>query len=97
MKEKHLSPAKEIVALLGGPQKVATITGRHYTRVYRWMMPKKAKASHGGTGGTIPASEWPGLLKYAQSNSIDLRPEDFFSGDRLSKVLAEREAEQVAS
>lgn len=97
MKDKYLSPAKEIVALLGGPQVVADITGRHFTRVYRWMKPKKDPASHGGTGGAIPASEWPGLLKHAQSNGIDLRLEDFLSGDRLAKILAEREAEQVAS
>ncbi|WP_420408654.1 hypothetical protein [Hoeflea sp.] len=97
MKENHLSPAKEIVAILGGPKNVATITGRDITRVYRWMMPKKEKASHGGTGGTIPASEWPGLLKHAASNNIDLRAEDFFSGDRLAAVLAAQASEEAAS
>jgi hypothetical protein len=88
--ERYLSPAREIVAVMGGPRVVAEITGRDTSRVYRWMMPRKTPASTGGTGGSIPVPEFKALLAYAKANSIDLRADDFFPNDRLPAVLAQR-------
>ncbi len=74
MSDKHLDPAKSIIAKIG-IDKVSEITGKHVSRVYRWMYPK----DRGGTGGMIPHSEAPALLAYAQTNDIDLTPADFFA------------------
>lgn len=74
MTDKHLNPAKSIIAKIG-IEKVSEITGKHVSRVYRWMYPKE----RGGTGGMIPHSEAPALLAYAQAHSIDLTAGDFFA------------------
>ncbi|SOC45732.1 hypothetical protein SAMN05892877_117121 [Rhizobium subbaraonis] len=74
MSEKHLEPAKSIIAKIG-IDKVSEITGKHVSRVYRWMYPKE----RGGTGGMIPQSEAPALLAYAKANKIELSPADFFA------------------
>ncbi|MBM7044072.1 hypothetical protein [Rhizobium lusitanum] len=74
MSEKHLEPAKSIIAKIG-IDKVAEITGKHVSRVYRWMYPKE----RGGTGGMIPNSEVPALLAFAKANNIDLSPAEFFA------------------
>lgn len=49
MSSEHLEPARTVIAKIG-VDKVAEITGKHVSRVYRWMYPK----SRGGTGGLIP-------------------------------------------
>ena len=74
MSEKHLDPAKSIIAKIG-IDKVSEITGKHVSRVYRWMYPK----DRGGTGGLIPQGDAPALLAYAKANEIDLSPADFFA------------------
>lgn len=73
MSEKHLDPAKSIIAKIG-IDAVCDVTGKHVSRVYRWMYPK----SRGGTGGLIPQSDAPALLAYAKQNGIDLSPAEFF-------------------
>jgi hypothetical protein len=73
MSDAHLEPAKSIIAKIG-IEKVAEITGKHVSRVYRWMYPKE----RGGTGGLIPQTDAPTILKYARDNSIELSPADFF-------------------
>lgn len=73
MSDTHLEPAKSIIAKIG-IEKVSELTGKHVSRVYRWMYPKE----RGGTGGLIPQSDAPALLKYARDNSIDISPADFF-------------------
>jgi len=74
MSEKHLEPAKSIIAKIG-IDKVSEITGKHVSRVYRWMYPKE----RGGTGGMIPQNDAPALLAYAKANHIELSPADFFA------------------
>lgn len=74
MSEAHLEPAKSIIGKIG-IEKVAEITGKHPSRVYRWMYPK----DRGGTGGLIPQSEAPTLLQYARANGIELSAEEFFA------------------
>jgi hypothetical protein len=71
-----MEPARSIIELLGGYMSVASITGRHPTRVLRWTYP----AERGGTGGLIPAKYQRLLLAHAKAAGIDLRPEHFFPG-----------------
>lgn len=81
----YLEPAKTVIDKLGGYERVATIVGRHPTRVYRWMRPISA----GGTGGLIPAKFQGMLLDHARANGITLRERDFFGRRRLAKAPAE--------
>lgn len=74
MSEKHLDPAKSIIAKIG-IDKVSEITGKHVSRVYRWMYPKE----RGGTGGVIPQGDAPVLLAYAKANQIELNAAEFFA------------------
>jgi hypothetical protein len=73
MPDDHLDPAKTVIERLGGVDNVAEITGKHRTRVFRWMYPEE----RGGTGGLVPQREIPGLLQYARDNKIKLAPADF--------------------
>lgn len=70
-----MEPAKSIIEKCGGPAKVAEITGRDLSRVYRWMYP----ADRGGSNGRIPYDEADKLLKYAAKNGITLEPGEFFA------------------
>lgn len=81
MSKNHLDPAKSIIGKFGGPDPVARITGKHISRVYRWMHPKE----RGGTGGVIPQADAQKLLAHARSEGIDLDPREFFqSGAELA-------------
>lgn len=71
--EIHLEPAKSVIAKIG-IEKVAEITGKHVSRIYRWRLPK----TRGGTDGRIPHEEAETLLAFARANGIDLKPDDFF-------------------
>lgn len=73
MSDTHLDPAKSIIAKIG-IEKVSEITGKHVSRVYRWMYPKE----RGGTGGLIPQTDAPALLAWAQENNVELAAADFF-------------------
>lgn len=75
MSEKHLNPAKTVIGKVGGPERVAAVTGKHISRVYRWMYEK----SRGGTGGSIPQADAEKLLAHAEAEGIDLTPADFFA------------------
>lgn len=74
MKNEHLDPAKSVIATVG-IEKVAEVTGKHVSRVYRWMYPKE----RGGTGGFIPNTDAALILQYARENGIDLSAEHFFT------------------
>lgn len=74
MSEKHLEPAKSVIAKIGGVEKVSEITDKHVSRVYRWMYPKE----RGGTGGMIPQGDIPALIAYARANDIQISADDFF-------------------
>lgn len=73
MSKDHLEPARSVIAKIG-IEKVAEITGKHVSRVYRWMYSKE----RGGTGGLIPQSDAPVLLNYARENKIALSADEFF-------------------
>lgn len=68
-----LEPAKRIVSLLGGPNRVASIAGVHRTRVSNWSRKKE----DGGTGGTIPFKHVPALLAAAREQGVSLTADDF--------------------
>jgi hypothetical protein len=68
-----MEPARTIIDMLGGPTKVAAITGKHRTRVSNWMRPK----SVGGTGGTIPQTHHRKLIDAAQEMGLSLSGDDF--------------------
>jgi hypothetical protein len=70
-------PAQTIIAICGGVEAVARMTGRDHTRVRRWAYPK----DKGGTGGLIPSEVQAQLLRAARAEGIDLRPEHFFPQD----------------
>lgn len=72
MSEAHLEPAKSVIAKIG-IEKVAEITGKHVSRVYRWMYPKEK----GGTGGFIPQTDAQAILGYARLNGIALSASEF--------------------
>lgn len=74
MSEQYLEPAKTVIAKCGGVDAAAIITGKHVSRVYRWMYPKE----RGGTGGVIPIPQARKLMEYAASHKIDLPAELFF-------------------
>lgn len=71
----HLNPAKSIITKLGGAPAVAEITGKHPSRVYRWMMPKEA----GGTGGLIPNKVALQILDAATARGIALDASEFLA------------------
>jgi len=71
---KHLEPAKSVIAKLGGVEVVSTVTGKHVSRVYRWMYPRE----RGGTGGTIPHAVARKLLDHAAKTDIPLSAAEFF-------------------
>lgn len=81
MSDNHLDPAKSVIAKIG-TEKVAEITGKHVSRVYRWMYPK----DKGGTGGFIPSEDAKALLAWARKNDIALSPSEFL------EVASERAA-----
>lgn len=74
MSADHLDPASSIIRKIG-VDTVAAVTGKHISRVYRWMYPKE----RGGTGGFIPSTDAMALLEYARSNDLDLKPDEFFA------------------
>lgn len=69
---------RNVVALLGGHEQVAKMTGRHVSRVYVWVQ-----------SGSVPAKIQSALLAAASEKDIDLRPEDFFVPERLQSLLSE--------
>lgn len=73
-KPLQLDPAKSVIQKAGGVDAVAKITGRHVSRIYRWMQPKE----HGGTGGFVPQPEAMKILQHAKDKGLDLSAADFF-------------------
>ena len=87
MKDSHLEPARSVIGKLG-VETVATVTGKHVSRVYRWMYPK----SRGGTGGHIPPEDAAAILDHARQEAIDLTPADFFLSEQTIFTAPPKEA-----
>lgn len=90
----RLEPARTIIEFLGGAQVVAAIVGKHISGVYRWTYPLDGRE---GTGGLVPSRDQVALLEHARANAIDLRPDDFFSADRLQALLKEQKVAEAAA
>lgn len=86
-------PAKTIIEYLGGAHKVAAIVNKHPSRVYRWAYPSEKRE---GQGGLIPSKDQIKLLDFCHSHKIDLKPEDFFSPDRIKGIISPKQKERVA-
>lgn len=84
MSEIHLDPAKSVIAKAGGVDAVATITGKHISRVYRWMLPP----AKGGTGGTIPSKPAKAILLHAETEGLPITAADFFAPTPSSQEVA---------
>jgi hypothetical protein len=84
-----LDPAATIISKLGGAPKVATITGRDVSRVYRWM----ASRETGGTGGRVPQEEAEKLLRFASENGVPLEAAEFFAMPSAKASLTARHDE----
>jgi len=79
-----MEPAASIIKALGGPNKVAEITGVHRTRVWNWTRPRKPGAGKSdGTGGLIPHRHHAAILRAARAQQIDLTAESFFRPGEL--------------
>lgn len=74
MSTHGLEPARSVISKLGGVSVVTDVTGKHVSRVYRWMSPK----DKGGTDGLIPQPDAAKLLRFAEANDIELTAADFF-------------------
>ena len=74
MSQSHLDPAKTVIAKAGGVGAVVAVTGKHISRVYRWMKPK----AKGGTGGIIPRADAEALLRHAKQHDLPICAADFF-------------------
>lgn len=72
----YLEPARSVIAAFGGVEAVSTITGKHVSRVYRWMYPK----ANGGTDGFIPQVDAEKLLGHARRKAMPITAEIFFRG-----------------
>lgn len=81
MSADHLEPASSIIRKIG-VETVVAVTGKHISRVYRWMYPRE----RGGTGGLIPHNDALLLLEYARANDVDLTPAEFFASSKAGRA-----------
>jgi len=68
----QLSPAREVVAKIGGVRATARALQLNPSAVSRWMMPN----AKGGTGGLIPQRHWPAILEHAKKEKIKIKLDD---------------------
>ena len=69
-------PAYDVVTMLGGVTKAATICGTYPSTVSRWLQPTSKK----GSGGKIPLKYWQPILDYAEQHNIKIGLETLFKG-----------------
>lgn len=69
---QQLSPAREVVAKLGGVRATARVLQLNPSAVSRWMMPEVKR----GTGGHIPQRHWAAILDHAKKEKIKLNLRD---------------------
>lgn len=74
MSKEHLEPAATIIAKIG-VAKIAQITGKHESRVYRWRMSKEK----GGTDGVVPHGDAQKLIASSPIDGVEIAPSDFFA------------------
>lgn len=62
-------------------ERLADVTGddsvrRNLSTLYRWNLPRAVA----GTGGLIPTTAWPDILRAAKLHGIHIAPEDIVAG-----------------
>lgn len=79
------SQAQRIIDKFGGARRLVSIlntidpsTSRAPSSIYKWLYSR----SKGGTGGVIPTSALPLVLKAARLEGIFLTAEDLYPGER---------------
>jgi hypothetical protein len=77
-----MNPAKAVIDRLGGIEVVSGITGRHASRIYRWMYPKE----HGGTGGSIPQREAGKILAHARAHNLSITADELLAEPRPAEA-----------
>lgn len=87
IRSMDMEPAKTIIEYLGGVRAVASIVGKHPSRIYRWTYPVDKRE---GCGGIVPLRDQQHILDFCDANGIDLVRDDFFSRDRVAAFLAAR-------
>jgi hypothetical protein len=71
-----MEPAKSIVAMLGGPKKIAILLKLSTGAITKWYL----STEKGGCGGLIPSRHIVSLCKFAASKRKFLEPNMFFEG-----------------
>lgn len=84
MTEEQLDPARTVIAKAGGVEAVVAVTGKHISRVYRWMRSKEK----GGTGGIIPPGSANAILQHAQKTGLPISASDFFTPSQEERASA---------
>lgn len=69
-----MEPALHIIAMFGGAEAVAEITGVTNDAVYRWTYPRDKR----GSDGFIPAKHHMTLVDAAKKKKLPLRLESFY-------------------
>jgi hypothetical protein len=77
------SPARTVIAKLGGPKVVARLLGLHASSVYRWTYPKAL----GGGAGIVPSRHQARLMLLAKAQGIPLWPSDFFNDEEVEACV----------
>lgn len=77
-----MNPAQHVINKCGGVARVARLTGRSQSWVYKWTYPK----DRNGRGGQVPHEDAEALLLAAQRGEVDLTPSDFFDLEARSGV-----------
>lgn len=69
-----MNPAQRVIEKCGGVARVAALTNRTTSWVYKWTYPKEKN----GRGGYVPHEDAEALLAAAKRGEVDLDPADFF-------------------
>lgn len=70
--QNNLSPARDVIALLGGVRATARIVQLSPSAVSRWTVSTERR----GTGGRIPQAHWSKLIAHAKKERIKLTLKD---------------------
>jgi hypothetical protein len=70
-----MEPARTVVEILGGTERVSELLGISATQVWRWQAPKGQSA---GTGGVVPSKWHKPLMDWAREHNKPLKHKHFF-------------------
>jgi len=79
-----MTPAHDIIDLVGGVQAMADLTGVDPSNVHRWTYPK----ARGGTDGLIPVRHHKRIIDSEAGKAAKLTHNDFFVARTAKKGAA---------